>query len=223
MICEKQFNHTQLDIEFDNLPVEQRSGMRFYKSPTGKWLPSVTTVTGWSKREFFKEWRTKPGNEAESRRCLTRGNELHQIIEDYINNKEDIFKAKQPQNIELFKQVQPELNRIDNVYAQEVPLWSDTVSVAGRVDCVAEFDGVISIIDFKGSTKTKKEEWIENYFRQATAYALMFQEKTDIKIENVVIIVACEDGSNQVFKKKPIDYVKGLYGDIQTFYKEVEL
>ena len=97
MICEKQFNHTQLDIEFDNLPVEQRSGMRFYKSPTGKWLPSVTTVTGWSKREFFKEWRTKPGNEAESRRCLTRGNELHQIIEDYINNKEDIFKAKQPQ------------------------------------------------------------------------------------------------------------------------------
>tara|TARA_Y100000310_G_scaffold281763_1_gene302491 strand:- start:390 stop:1061 length:672 start_codon:yes stop_codon:yes gene_type:complete len=223
MISEKQFNHTQLNIEFDNLPVEQRSGMRFYKSPTGKWLPSVTTVTGWSKREFFKEWRMKPGNQAESRRCLTRGNELHQIIEDYINNKENIFKEKQPQNIELFKQIQSELHRIDNVYAQEVPLWSDTVSVAGRVDCVAEFDGKISIIDFKGSTKTKKEEWIENYFRQATAYALMFQEKTDIKIENIVIIVACEDGTNQVFKKKPIDYVEGLYNDIKTFYEEVEL
>lgn len=223
MISEKQFNHTQLDIEFDNLPVEQRSGMRFYKSPTGKWLPSVTTVTGWSKREFFKEWRTKPGNQAESRRCLTRGNELHQIIEDYINNKEDIFKAKQPQNIELFKQLQPELHRIENVYAQEVPLWSDVVSVAGRVDCVAEFDGEISIIDFKGSTKTKKEEWIENYFRQATAYALMFQEKTDIKIENIVIMVACENGENQIFKKKPLDYVEGLYNDIKTFYEEVEL
>tara|TARA_R110002096_G_scaffold51455_1_gene134497 strand:+ start:457 stop:1092 length:636 start_codon:yes stop_codon:yes gene_type:complete len=211
-----------MESAFDDLPVEQKSGLRFYKSPNDKWLPSVTTVTGWSKRDFFKEWRTKPGNLAESRRCLTRGNELHQIIEDYINNKEDIFKAKQPHNIELFNQLKPELHRIDNIYAQEVPLWSENVGLAGRVDCVAEFDGELSIIDFKGSTKTKKEEWIENYFRQATAYAIMFQEKTGIEIKNIVIMVACENGDNQIFIKKPINYVKGLYDDIKTFYEEQE-
>jgi genome maintenance exonuclease 1 len=222
MIDTKNFRHIDMESAFDDLPVEQKSGLRFYKSPNDKWLPSVTTVTGWSKRDFFKEWRTKPGNLAESRRCLTRGNELHQIIEDYINNKEDIFKAKQPHNIELFNQLKPELHRIDNIYAQEVPLWSENVGLAGRVDCVAEFDGELSIIDFKGSTKTKKEEWIENYFRQATAYAIMFQEKTDITIKNIVIMVACENGDNQVFIKKPIDYVKGLYGDIKTFYEEQE-
>jgi hypothetical protein len=223
MISEKQYNHLEVETKFDSLPVEQRNGLRFYQSPSGKWLPSVTTVTGWSKREFFKEWRTKPGNQAESRRCLTRGNELHQIIEDYINNKEDIFKTKQPQNIELFKQLQPELHRIDNVVCQEVPLWSDTVSLAGRVDCIAEFDGKLSIIDFKGSSKPKKEEWIENYFRQTTAYAIMYQEKTGMKIDNIVIMVANEDGSNQIFQKNPVYYVEGLYNDIKTFYEEVEL
>jgi genome maintenance exonuclease 1 len=103
-----------------------------------------------------------------------------------------------------------------------VPLWSENVGLAGRVDCVAEFDGELSIIDFKGSTKTKKEEWIENYFRQATAYAIMFQEKTGIEIKNIVIMVACENGDNQIFIKKPINYVKGLYDDIKTFYEEQE-
>jgi hypothetical protein len=222
MIDTKNFRHIDIESAFDALPVEQKSGLRFYKTPNGYWLPSVTTVTGWSKREFFKQWRTKPGNLAESRRCLTRGNELHQIIEDYINNKEDIFNSKQPHNIELFNQLKPELHRIDNIYAQEVPLWSENVGLAGRVDCVAEFDGELSIIDFKGSTKTKKEEWIENYFRQATAYAIMFQEKTGIAIKNIVIMVACENGDNQIFIKKPVNYVKGLYGDIKTFYEEQE-
>ena len=183
---------------------------------------SVTTVTGWSKREFFKEWRENPDNRRESTRCLKRGNQLHTLIEDYLNNNEDFWGDKDPINVELFKQLQPDLHRIDNIYAQEVPLWSETVGLAGRVDCVAEFDGELSIIDFKGSTKTKKEEWIENYFRQATAYAIMFQEKTGIEIKNIVIMVACENGDNQIFIKKPIDYVKGLYSDIKTFYEEQE-
>jgi len=223
MISEKKFNHIQLDTDFDSLPVETKNDLRFYQSPTGMWLPSVTTVTGWSKRAFFKEWRENPDNKAESTRCLNRGNELHSLIEDYINNEEDFWGDKNPVNVDLFKQIQPELDRIDNVYAQEVALWSETVALAGRVDCVAEFDGELSIIDFKGSTKPKKEDWITNYFHQATAYAIMFQEKTGIKIENVVIIIANENGTNQVFKKKPIQYVEGLYNDIKTFYDEMEM
>jgi genome maintenance exonuclease 1 len=222
MVNEKTFNHIQLGAEFDSLPVETKNGLRMYQSPTGDWYPSVTTVTGWSKRDFFKEWRSNPDNKIESSRCLSRGNELHTLIEDYINNKEDFFGDKQPENVALFKQVQPELDRIDNVYAQEVALWSETVALAGRVDCVAEFDGELSIIDFKGSTKPKQEEWITNYFHQATAYAIMFQEKTGMTIENIVIIIANEDGTNQVFKKRPIGYVEGLYNDIKLFYDEME-
>lgn len=222
MIDTKKFRHIDMESAFDDLPVEQKSGLRFYKSPNQKWLPSVTTVTGWSKRDFFKEWRENPDNRRESTRCLKRGNQLHTLIEDYLNNNEDFWGDKDPINVELFKQLQPDLHRIDNIYAQEVPLWSETVGLAGRVDCVAEFDGELSIIDFKGSTKTKKEEWIENYFRQATAYAIMFQEKTGIEIKNIVIMVACENGDNQIFIKKPIDYVKGLYNDIKTFYEEQE-
>jgi len=222
MVKSKIFKHIELESNFDSLSVENKAGVRYYKSPNGKWLPSVTTVTGWSKREFFKEWRENPNNRRESKRCLTRGNELHTLIEDYLNNNEDFWGDKLPINVELFKQIQPELERIDNIYAQEVPLWSNTLGLAGRVDCVAEFDGELSIIDFKGSTKSKKEEWIENYFRQATAYAIMFQEKTNITIKNIVIMVANEDGTNQIFVKKPLSYVKGLYQDIKNFKKDTE-
>ena len=220
MIDTKKFRHIELESAFDDLPVEQKSGLRFYKSPNGKWLPSVTTVTGWSKRDFFKEWQQNPDNRRESKRCLKRGNQLHTLIEDYLNNTEDFWGDKDPVNVELFKQLQPELHRIDNIIAQEVPLWSERVGLAGRVDCIGEFDGELSIIDFKGSTKTKKEEWIQNYFHQATAYAIMFQEKTGIEIKNIVIMVACENGENQIFTKKPIDYVKGLYKDIKLFNED---
>ena len=220
MITSKKFRHIDLESAFDDLPVEQKSGLRFYKSPNDKWLPSVTTVTGWSKREFFAEWRKKPENRRESGRCLKRGNQLHTLIEDYINNDEDFWGDKDPMNVELFKQLQPELDRIDNVYAQEVPLWSEAVGLAGRVDCVAEFDGQLSIIDFKGSTKPKKEEWIKNYFHQATAYAIMWHERTGVMIDNIVIIISSEDGTTQVFERKPINYVKSLYGKIQKFKRE---
>ena len=220
MIDTKTFRHIESDTKFTSLKVHEREGIRYYKTPTGVWLPSVTTVTGWSKREFFKEWRENPENQKESIRCLTRGNQLHELVEDYINNKDTLWGDKIPIAVELFNQLKPELNRIDNIQVQEVPLWSENVGVAGRVDCIADFDGKLSIIDFKGSTKSKREDWIENYFHQATAYALMFQEQTGMKIENIVIMIANEDGTNQIFVKKPLSYVKGLYESIKTFYED---
>ena len=220
MIDTKTFRHIESDTKFTSLKVHEREGIRYYKTPTGVWLPSVTTVTGWSKREFFKEWLENPENQKESIRCLTRGNQLHELVEDYLNNKDTLWGDKIPIAVELFNQLKPELNRIDNIQVQEVPLWSENVGVAGRVDCIADFDGKLSIIDFKGSTKSKREDWIENYFHQATAYALMFQEQTGMKIENIVIMIANEDGTNQIFVKKPLSYVKGLYESIKTFYED---
>ncbi len=115
--------------------------------------------------------------------------------------------------------LKPELDKIDNILALETPLWSKTIGLAGRTDCIAEYDGKLSIIDFKASSKEKKRSHIDNYLTQATAYSLMFQERTGIKVDNFSILIAAEDGMKQVFEGKPIRYVKDLYNVIKK-YKE---
>jgi len=215
----KNFNHVVIE-EFTNLKTTNQNGSRFYETPEGAY-PSVTTVTGWEKSKFFAEWRAK--NPTESRRVLNRGNNLHSLIEDYINNEFNLKKDKGRVDLpilDLFLQLQPELDNIDNVHAQEVPLWSSTLELAGRVDCVGEYKGKLSIIDFKGSTKIKREEDIENYFMQATAYAIMWQEMTGTPIDNIVIMIATEEGESQVFEANPINYVKQLLKAIRSYQKE---
>jgi genome maintenance exonuclease 1 len=119
----------------------------------------------------------------------------------------------------LFSLIKPEIDKIDNIIALETPLFSKTIGLAGRVDCIAEYDGKLSIIDFKASTKEKREEDIDNYFAQATAYALMFQERTGVRIDNFAILIACEDGLRQVFSGQPLKYVRHLSNLIKR-YKE---
>jgi genome maintenance exonuclease 1 len=113
--------------------------------------------------------------------------------------------------------LKPELDKIDNIRALETPLWSKTLGLAGRTDCIAEYNGKLSIIDFKASTKEKRKQDIDNYFTQATAYALMFQERTGIIVENFAIMIACEDGLRQVFQGRPINYVRELKNIITEY------
>ena len=120
----------------------------------------------------------------------------------------------------LFEQFKSFVEKIDNIRAQEVPLYSDALKMAGRVDCVADYDGTLSIIDFKTSKAEKKEEWIESYFAQATAYAIMWKEMTGETIEQVVILVTSMDGSSQEFIRKPIDYVPVLKNMIDGYWKD---
>lgn len=218
-----EFVHKDLDTQLDSLSSMQRGGLRLYETPSGKLLPSVTTVVGFEKQAFFAEWRRK--NPKEARRVTARGTRLHTIIEHYLDNDFDAEDPKSkseilPTDLELFLLMRPHLDNINNIVAQEVPLWSETVGLAGRVDCIAEYNGKLSVIDFKGSTREKREEDIDNYFEQATAYAIMFAERTGINIDNIVIIIASEDGTTQVFEKNPIDYVKSLRDKIVSF-KEV--
>ena len=219
----KKFNHVELKEAFSDLSTINQNGSRHYLTPEGKY-PSVTTVTGWEKKKFFAEWRAK--NPVESRRVLNRGNKLHSLIEDYINNEFDVKEDKGRVDLpilDLFLQLQPELNNIDNIFAQEIPLWSSTLELAGRVDCVAEYNGKLSIIDFKGSTRTKRKEDIENYFTQATAYAIMWHERTGRPIHKFDILMATEDScSPQVFSGKPVDYVQNLYEAIKYYKNENE-
>jgi genome maintenance exonuclease 1 len=208
-------NFLHKPIEIDNKLKEVTvDGKRFYETPGGI-FPSVTSVVGWDKQNFFAEWRRK--NPEESRRVLARGTKLHSIIESYLNNEEIDFDNMLPNFKVLFNQIKPELDKIQNIVAIETPLWSKTLGLAGRTDCIAEYDGKLSIIDFKASSKEKRKQDVESYFTQATAYALMFQERTGIIVENFAILISCEDGLTQIFQNKPIKYVKKLKNVIVSY------
>jgi genome maintenance exonuclease 1 len=201
-----------IDNELKEVTIE---GKRFYETPGGI-FPSVTNVVGWDKQNFFADWRRK--NPEESKRVTSRGTKFHSLIENYLNNEEIDFDNMIPNFKVLFNQLKPEIDKIQNIVALETPLWSQTLGLAGRTDCIAEYDGKLSIIDFKASSKEKRKSDIENYFTQATAYALMFQERTGIIVENFAILISCEDGIKQVFQDRPINYVKKLKQAI-TRYK----
>jgi len=218
MNMQKVFEHNEAGIDFLDIPATTNAnGTRHYETPSGTY-PSVTTVVGWEKSQFFKEWRKK--NPKESRRVLNRGNILHETIEDYLNNKSINLMSKPPVVASLFMQMKSKLDEIGNIHALEVPLWSKTLGLAGRVDCVAEYNGELSIIDFKGSTREKYEADIQNYFLQGTAYALMWQERTGTEIKKFNIIISNEDGMPcQVFTGNTIDYVKPLHDTIQKYHE----
>jgi len=215
MRMQKTFIHQNL--VFENVPsVTEPNGMRYYQLPNGNKYPSVTTVTGWEKNDFFKKWRKN--NPKESKRVLRRGNNLHELIERYLKNENIELLTENPVVSSLFVQIKKTLDQIDNIHAIEIPLWSDTLKLAGRVDCVAEFNGNLSVIDFKGSTHQKRISDIENYMLQGTAYSIMWHERTGTPIREFHIIVAAENGPPcKIFSGNPIDYVPRLYEVIQTY------
>ena len=199
--------------------VELEGMGRFYRSDkTGNWYPSVTTVTGWAKRDFWEKWRQDPANKKTSEEATRRGTALHTIIEEHLNKKTP--REVDDKTQKLFNQMMPNLDKINKVVAQETQLCSDMLRMAGRFDCIAEYEGVLSVIDFKSARTARKEEWIGNYFEQAAAYAYMWLESTGVKIPQIVILVSAEDGVTQVFKKTPDEYktklgkaIKGYWAD----------
>lgn len=211
----KSFNHKLVEIPSEIKEVEV-DGKRYYSTPAGN-FPSVTTVTGFEKKQFFSEWREK--NPEESKRVTSRGTKFHSTIESYLRNEPIDLENMMPGNKALFLLLKPELDKIDNILALETALWSKTIGLAGRTDCIAEYNGKLSIIDFKASSKEKKASHVDNYFTQATAYSLMFQERTGIRINNFAILIACEDGMKQVFEGNPIKYVKDLHKIIKKYRK----
>ena len=218
MNMQKSFTHLKPTTEFQELPTLYENGGRFYDSPGGKY-PSVTTVTGWEKNKFFAKWRAD--NPKESKRVLRRGNGLHDLIERYLNNEDINLLSESPTVASLFVQMKDTLEKIDNIHALEVPLWSETLGLAGRVDCVAEYNGELSLIDFKGSTRQKRQGDIENYMLQATAYAIMWHERTGTPIHKFHIIISSENGMPcEVFTGNPMKYVRRLHEVIVKYKNE---
>lgn len=192
---------------------------RFYQSAkTSNWYPSVTTVTGWAKRDFWAKWRQDPANKKTSEEATRRGTALHTMIEEHLNKDE--LTVVDDKTKQLFEQMLPNLNKINKVVAQETQLISDTLRMAGRFDCIGEYEGVLSVIDFKSARTARKEEWIGNYFEQTAAYAYMWLENTGIEIPQVVILVSAEDGITQVFKKTPEEYKTKLGKAIKGYWSD---
>ena len=219
---------TFVDVDLEPLEVEpvNKDGVRFYKLPkTDKYYPSVTSITSFKNAAFFKDWRKKIGEDEANRitaRATLRGTAFHSIAEDYINGELDLEKylENNPLSVRMFQSAKDTLNRIDNIHCLESFLYSHYLGLAGRVDCIAEFDGELAVIDFKTSTKEKKEEHIENYFVQETAYAAMFLERTGIEVKKIVTLIATEEGSIQVFQKHNLDdYLQLLKSYIEEFVR----
>ena len=219
---------TFIDVDLEPLEVEpvNKDGVRFYRLPkTDKYYPSVTSITSFKNAKFFKEWRTKIGEDEANRitaRATQRGTAFHSIAEDYINGELDLDKYldNNPLSVRMFQSAKDTLNRIDNIHCLEAFLYSHYLGLAGRVDCIAEFDGELAVIDFKTSTKEKKEEHIENYFVQETAYAAMFLERTGIEVKKIVTLIATEEGSIQIFQKHNLDdYLQLLKSYIEEFVR----
>ena len=213
-----KFKHIGCDIDYD-LETETINGKRFYKTPEGLLYPSVTTITGQHGKDKILEWRKRVGEEEANRistKASNRGTKVHKICENYLNNEEDYARTNpahihktMPDTIAMFKSLQPLLDEhVNNIHALEIPLYSHHLKVAGRVDCIAEYDGKLSIIDFKTSGKLKEESWIKGYFMQCSAYAVMYEERTGIPVSQIVIMIAVESEHPQVFIKKRNDYIK---------------
>ena len=221
---------THKTVKLPELTTETVNKKRYYVTPEGNKYPSITTVLSIRKKEGLDEWRKRVGNDVANhiaRTAAARGTKVHHMCEDYLNNMAIDFPAKFEEHKKnflpycLFVQLKEQVfNNINNIHAQEIGLYSNKYKVAGRVDCVAEYNGVLSVIDFKTSTRERNDEWNENYYIQGSAYAEMFGERTGIEINQVIILVVTEDGTVQEFMRDKKEYLPMLE-DAVTKWREV--
>ena len=222
------FNH--VDVNLPKLSRETIDGVRYYSVPDEEELlklVSITSVTSHFNKEIFVNWRKKVGNEEADRitkAATGRGTDMHTLTEHYLKNEN--LPEVRPISDFLFKIAKGHLNKIDNIHALEGSLYSKELGIAGTVDCIAEYDGELAIIDFKTSKKPKPRDWIEHYFVQAMAYGCMLYEMRDISVKKLVIIMACENGECIVYeetdKAKYIkllgEYIRKFVGDKLELY-----
>ncbi len=198
---------TPVDLEATTTPEGRR-----YRTPSGDLYESITTVLGKDpeKKKSLMEWRKRVGNEEAnriSRLASTRGTAMHTICENYLNNEENYIGKAMPNAVDMFRTLQPILDKaITKVYMQECALYSDVYRLAGRVDCIADIKGKLTVVDFKTSMRPKKREWIKDYYLQTAAYAFMFEEMYGVKPDQSLIMIAVQDDEPQLFIADPYKY-----------------
>jgi CRISPR/Cas system-associated exonuclease Cas4 (RecB family) len=218
------FTHVDHGVVLPTLTRKTTEAGRRYYTPDGNAYPSITTVLSIIGKEAIIAWRQRVGEEEAnkiSQQASTRGTAVHKLAEDYLNNEEDWKGKHMPANLFSFSSIKPLLDeKVNNIWMQEVFLYSDKLKCAGQVDCIAEYEGVLSIIDFKTSRRVKKAEDITNYFIQLCFYAAAFLERTGIAIKQGVIIMAVDDNEPLVFKINTYDYLQHFM-TVRKKYKEM--
>ena len=215
------FNH--VPIEIGKLVQVNSKGGRYYETPSGAKYPSVTSVTRLHNLESIQAWKDKVGEEEAgkiSRRALARGNKIHSLAEKYLLNEGDLSDDFSKAD---FGVMIPYLDKINNIHCLETQLYSDHLKTAGTVDCIGEYEGKLTVIDFKTSAKLKKREWVKDYFMQCSAYAVMYEERTGTPIERLLLIINVEDEGVQLMDGKRDDYIDDFLDLRETFRKLKEL
>ena len=221
------FKHEPIELGYD-LVAETTPNGRMYKTPDGKSYPSITTMLGYFSKAAIMAWRKRVGAEEAnriSRRAAGQGTRIHHIAEDYINNKPDYLKEDEmPHILSMWKPLKKVLDEhLGTIVHHECPLYSHYLKLAGRVDLVAEFDGKLSIVDFKTSRRVKTRDEISSYFMQAAAYSIMFEERTGTPITQLVIAMTVENESEPLlFVEKRDDWAPFLIDKRDKFYKSLK-
>ena len=214
----KKFNH--VGSELQDLRTENIKGKRHYVTPDGNQYISITSLLSELSKEGIQKWRERVG-EAEANRISTKasrqGTAVHSLCESYIKNEQDFLIESMPHLVEMFESIQPLLDCIDNVHCVEGALYSDELKLAGRTDLIAEFNEELAVIDYKTSRKIKTWEMCHSYFMQGAFYAMAYEERTGIPINNIVIIMAVENEKPLLFKEtkdrwiEPLNQVRHKY------------
>ena len=206
------------DLELEK---KETRGIRLYNLPNGEWVPSITSVTSFYNRQIFADWRKRVGIEEANRitkKATTRGTDFHEAAQAYLENRDMVWEDYLPATRFMFHHATPYLDRINNIHAIERTLYSEYYGLAGRVDCIAEYDGELAVIDFKTSEKIKPEKWLENYFVQEMFYAAAYYELTQIPVKKLITIMVTPGGEVKVFdKRNKGDYIKLLVRYIKEF------
>ena len=226
-----QFDHQEVELPKviqKNKALPNRG--RGYETPEGKLYPSITTVLSVRNKKGLHEWRDRVGHDVANyiaRTAAQRGTAVHKMCEDYLNNQHlawpDEFEKHKSKNFLawcLFTQMRETLSNINNIKCLESSLYSDTLKVAGQVDCIAEYKGNLSVIDFKTSSKERDDAWNENYYIQTCAYAEMFKERTGQTVDKLVILVVTQDGTVQEFIKDKKEYNELLDSSLKEWYSK---
>jgi len=214
------FTHCNFLGELE-LKKKETPGCRLYELPDGQWVPSITSVTSFYNRQIFINWRKRVGIEEANRitkKATTRGTDFHEAAQAYLENRDLVWEDYLPATKFMFHHAAPYLDKINNIHAIERTLYSEYLGLAGRVDCIAEYEGELAVIDFKTSTKIKPEKWMENYFVQEMFYAAAYFELTGIPVTKLITIMVTPGGEVEVFdKRNKGDYIKLLVRYIKEF------
>ena len=216
-------NFIQLDqTKFPNTKGMNQNGFRFYQID-GKNYPSITSILSIQKKEGLEKWRKNVGEEAakwEMARAARRGKATHTLVEQYLKGQPQTINDVLPNG--MFRLLKPYLDQVDNIHCLERIMFSHKLTLAGQVDCIAEYNGKLSVIDFKTANKERIDSWNESYYLQCTAYAIMYEELFGKQIDQIVILQAGEDGSCNAFVKQKKEYLSQLEKAIKDFYKYYE-